>query len=66
MTAAELKFRTRRWRAARDLEEQLRPGRDQAVREAVAAGLTHRAIADAVGFSDGLVTLILNKETPKP
>jgi hypothetical protein len=66
MTTDELRARTAPWRRARDTEKALRPGRDQAVREAVAAGLTHRAIADAVGFTDGLVTPILNKETPKP
>jgi FixJ family two-component response regulator len=65
MTAAELEARTAAWRNARDLEERLRADRDRAVREAIAAGLTHRAIATAVGVSSGLPTLIL-KETPKP
>jgi hypothetical protein len=65
MTTGELHARTAEWRAARDLEKRLRPGRDTAIREALAAGMTQRAAAVAAGVSKNLPNLI-RKETPKP
>lgn len=65
MTPAELTARTQAWRDARDRERRLRPARDTAIREAIAAGLTHRAIGVAVDVAHGLPGLIL-KDTPKP
>lgn len=65
MTTTELHARTAEWRAARDLEKRLRPKRDEAIRDALAAGMTQRAAALAAGVSKNLPNLI-RKETPKP
>lgn len=54
MTPAELANRTAPWRNARDEELRLRPERDAAIREALAAGMSERVAAAAVGVSHGL------------
>lgn len=63
MTIVELRNRTAPWRNARNAERRLRPDRDAAIREALASGLTQRAVAEAVGVSIGLPDHIL-KEGP--
>lgn len=59
MTSAELAARTAEWREARDLEVRLRVGRDVAIREALRAGMTQRAVAAAVGVSHGMPAHVL-------
>jgi len=55
MTADELRKETAAWRRAERHEKVLRADRDIMIQRAVAAGMTHRAIAEAVGVTHGRV-----------
>lgn len=68
MTTVELRNRTAPWRNARNAERRLRPGRDDAIRQALASGMTERAVAEAVDVSAGLSDYILDalQRAPEP
>ncbi len=61
MTADELRDATRTWRRAELHERKLRAYRDSLIREALAAGIPQRAIAEAVGITAGRVGQIATK-----
>ena len=63
MTADELRRRAKAWRRAELAEARARADRDDAIREALAAGMTHRAIAEAVGVTYGRVGQIAARRT---
>lgn len=55
MTAEELRKAEARYRRASARSEQARQERNRLVREALAAGWTHKQIADATGLTRGRV-----------
>lgn len=58
MTADELRKAEARYQRALLRSEQARTSRDQLIRDAVAGGMTHAAIADATGLTRGRINQI--------
>jgi hypothetical protein len=55
LAARKLRAAERSYQRAAARAEELREARNQAIRDALAAGLTHRQVADATGLTHGRV-----------